>query len=132
MSCRQLLSLLLAVSIGSAFGATSVSSQQPGTTSAVGARSLSSQQPRTTSAFGATSLSSQQPRTTSAVGATSISSHRPETVTKSMTRSGQVAVPTSGIGHHLESTNRSSYQNGSATGSLRGPIKYATKQETQM
>ena len=100
MPWRQLLSLLLMVSISSAFGASSVSSHQPGTTSAF--------------------------------GATNVSSHRLETVTKSMTRSGEVPVPSSGIGHHLMSTNGSSYQNASATGSLRGSIKYATKQETQM
>ena len=42
-----MLSLFLAVSIGSAFGATSVSSHQPETTSASEATSVSSHQPET-------------------------------------------------------------------------------------
>ena len=116
MPWRQLLSLLLMVSISSPLGATSVSSHQPGTASA----------------FGTTSIASHQPGKTSAFGATNVSSHQLETVTKSMTRSGEIAVPSSGIGHHLMSTNGSSYQNGSGTGSLRESIKYGTEQEVQM
>lgn len=68
----------------------------------------------------------------SAFGATSISSHQPGTLTKSMTGSGEVALPCSGMAQHSKSTNGSSSQNGSATESLRGSISYATKQETQM
>ena len=81
------------------------------------------------SAFGATSVSSHQPGITSAFGATNVSSHRLETVTKSMTRSGNSALPSSGTGHQTMSTNGSSYQNGSATGSLRGSFKHPTDQE---
>ena len=84
------------------------------------------------SAFGATSISSHQPGTSNAFGSTNASHHRPGTLAKSMTSSGEVALHFSGIGHHLMSTNGSSYQDGSVTGSLMGSINYATKQETQM
>ena len=111
-----MLNLLLAMSIGSAFGATSISHPQP----------------ETSSAFAATNVSSHRLETSSAFAATNVSSHRPETITKSMTRSGDGAVPTNGTVQPLSSTSGSFYQNVSATGLLKGGIRLSTDQETQM